>query len=235
MDEECRCLFEEIAMPDFVDAKKGKLRATDLQDSNLVIWYFNGKGQDKDRWQIPRSENQDRFRDLVNATGIARKMVDAALQKLRQADLTIKILEQHFGGPSPSDLTDISGVYNRIQKGLGRQLVICDSRGRRPDGKIARGYVKHHTETDTWGNIHLDFAVLTNVHEAIARTIVHEASHKFGDTKDLAYASESGRYPPKPQLAKENADSYAWAALSFFLGRCVIFNNYHDMVGSTEE
>lgn len=72
------------------------------------------------------------------------------------------------------------------------------------------------------GSIHINFPTLldqSGVPEAsVAKTIIHEASHKFCDTRDFAYADQ----PAYRQLGADairNADSYGYGALSLAYNR----------------
>lgn len=69
------------------------------------------------------------------------------------------------------------------------------------------------------GEIHVGLSLL-EAYSAIsyARVIIHEATHKYLNTNDEAYAHEA-TYPTLA-LSKTliNADSFAWAAVSFYCG-----------------
>ena len=73
------------------------------------------------------------------------------------------------------------------------------------------GYVTRDAQGDTYGRIHLDFGdIWENKIDEVARTIVHEASHKFAHTKDLAYVyQEVNMRELPPGRALTNADSIA--------------------------
>jgi hypothetical protein len=211
-----------------IDESKGKWEET--TDAGLTIWYFDGKGENKKKEAIAASKNINNFQNLVTATRRARLMAEAAGKALETASaVRTTILKNHFANPSPSssDLEQIWKNYQRIQKGLVN-ITICDARGRASD---SRGFVNKNTKYDYHGNIHINFAILDYHEDSVARTIVHEASHKFADTLDVAYAGASS-YPPKDAI--ENADSYAWAALSFLIGRLVIPHNFYDALGFSE-
>ena len=65
------------------------------------------------------------------------------------------------------------------------------------------------------GNVFVRFELLgSRSVDFLARVIVHEATHKFAHTVDIAYARQS-EYSKMPDYrAAENADSYAFAAIS---------------------
>ncbi len=75
------------------------------------------------------------------------------------------------------------------------------------------------------GSIHINFPELLREEKQVselrvARTIIHEASHKFCNTQDHAYADRP-IYRTMPMAeAMWNADSYAYAAVSLYKGRC---------------
>lgn len=73
------------------------------------------------------------------------------------------------------------------------------------------------------GSIHIPFTVFegqgSNLWSdlGLATFILHEASHKFGNTEDHAYTYERSKYRSlQRQLRLENADSYAYAAVSLY-------------------
>lgn len=79
------------------------------------------------------------------------------------------------------------------------------------------------TEQD-YGSIHINFHALLKGADKfsdrqIARTIIHEGSHKFCNTMDHAYTHD-GTYPYLcNSQTLTNADSYAYAAISLAEGR----------------
>lgn len=70
------------------------------------------------------------------------------------------------------------------------------------------------------GSIHLNFLTqladrsVTNLR--VAGTIIHEASHKFCDTRDFAYSQDPGYGTLTTTQALMNADSYAFAAVCLY-------------------
>jgi hypothetical protein len=115
-----------------------------------------------------------------------------------------------------------------------------------------RGETMKHGRTKE--HMHLNLNMLPSVDEsAIARTIIHEASHMFaampgtieykdGTVRNEMYEEFSRYQNQKPQHARACADSYAWAALSLAHGHVVcstvrwedpatnLFNNTFDNV-----
>jgi len=73
------------------------------------------------------------------------------------------------------------------------------------------------------GAIHLNFKVFladSQQHKLhVARTLIHEASHKFVDTYDFAYTHDPAYLTLSKPQAMRNADSYAFAAASCYKGR----------------
>ena len=73
---------------------------------------------------------------------------------------------------------------------------------------------------DEKGSIHINFASLLHGEQyrklQVARTIIHEASHKFCDTRDIAYSFHDGYKSMTRPQALLNADSYAYAAVSLY-------------------
>jgi len=77
-----------------------------------------------------------------------------------------------------------------------------------------------HLAGDKKGSIHLNFPLLLNdpsvTLASVAQTIIHEASHKFCDTRDFHYACSEGYFQMSTAQAVLNADSYGYAAMSLF-------------------
>ena len=71
---------------------------------------------------------------------------------------------------------------------------------------------------EQFGNIKLDFRELadgTHTRLLIASTLIHEATHKMGNTVDHAYAGPL--YEPLTKAQRlNNADSHAWAAICLY-------------------
>jgi Lysine-specific metallo-endopeptidase len=72
------------------------------------------------------------------------------------------------------------------------------------------------------GSIHINFPLLLGTEAFrylhVARTIIHEATHKFADTRDFAYTDDAGYASLSRQQALRNADSHAFAAVSIHKG-----------------
>jgi len=72
------------------------------------------------------------------------------------------------------------------------------------------------------GSIHINFTTLLGEakykHLHVARTIIHETSHKFCDTRDFAYSYEPGYTTLTKARAMNNADSHAYAAVCLYKG-----------------
>jgi hypothetical protein len=82
------------------------------------------------------------------------------------------------------------------------------------------------------GSIHLNFLTqladrsVTNLR--VAGTIIHEASHKFCDTRDFAYSQNAAYGALTSTQALMNADSYAFTAI------CLYKNHvFHDEAAMT--
>ena len=73
---------------------------------------------------------------------------------------------------------------------------------------------------ETKGTIHINFHLLLGRAEfpmmSVAKTLIHEASHKFLDTFDYAYGEEPHYRGMTEAQALRNADSYALAAVSLY-------------------
>jgi len=77
---------------------------------------------------------------------------------------------------------------------------------------MTEGWVGYYSNNTT-GRIHLNSSSLRNEPAGkVARIIVHEATHKFADTDDVAYKWDRLRYNRGGHAGLiNNADSYAWA------------------------
>lgn len=72
------------------------------------------------------------------------------------------------------------------------------------------------------GSIHVQFSYCKEKPmDAMARIIVHEATHKFAGTADYGYAAMNSIKDVPPEKAVRNADSYAFAAMSVYLEKLV--------------
>lgn len=82
------------------------------------------------------------------------------------------------------------------------------------------------------GSIHINFATLLaqpqfqSLH--VARTIIHEASHKFCDTRDFAYSFQPDYATMTRPQALANADSHAYAAVCLY--KDVFFSDAQQML-----
>jgi hypothetical protein len=72
------------------------------------------------------------------------------------------------------------------------------------------------------GSIHIPFsALLQKPNVYVARTLLHEATHKACNTRDVYYAMDNGYKSMSALEALDNADSYAWTALCLYKDRLV--------------
>ena len=128
-------------------------------------------------------------------------------------------------------LNYIIARFEEIQKGLSGQVILCVSKKL---GKNIRG------ETTQKMHLNLD-EISDDTDMAIARTIIHEASHKFagthGDNKynpngpHEVYADSNEYSDQQPFQAKECADSYGWAAMSLSHKHVLIPTNFLNSFG----
>ena len=80
------------------------------------------------------------------------------------------------------------------------------------------------------GEIHVGFTALeAYAYNAYARVIIHEAAHKYLGVTDKKYAHEVADYAALSfSDCIDNADSYAWAALSLEAGHLIIGRDSSD-------
>jgi hypothetical protein len=142
------------------------------------------------------------------------------------------MLNTECGLNAPITLSDVLGLYTvDLYKVYRGGLDIQDAVRRLPgafreDTAVvpegmgpAAGYVKSKDKgaRRIFKSIHIEFSLATIYPRAqMARIIVHEATHKFAGTIDVAYCCE-GQYlqTSKPQRIS-NADSYTYVVLSIY-------------------
>lgn len=107
------------------------------------------------------------------------------------------------------DIIDgVGDAWKEIKKGHGHDAFKALKEIR----TSTRGWVRG-AGTSNVGRIHLNTNVLrTDPAGRVARTIVHEASHKFANTDDVAYKWQGLKNNARGHAGLiNNADSYAWA------------------------
>jgi lysine-specific metallo-endopeptidase family protein len=150
------------------------------------------------------------------------------------------------------DLNHILSFYQATKTGLSGPTTISDAYSDVVKGASAtadRGYVgKRHDHSQPLlpsghfpiftgdlkggtkyspgrlGSVHIDFDLLnTDSKLSIARTIIHESTHKYKDTEDHAYAwyhqttvAGTAYNELTKAEAMDNADSYAYAAICIY-------------------
>ena len=156
-----------------------------------------------------------------------------------EADYFAKTMVQHFGlgKPKGAERTRYLNKIRHIMLGIsfnlntGTYLLDIDNQNRKvqsgrtldptndpkDDLKETEGYItvmKGLGLTIT-GPIHLDFKRAAKYSKtATARVIIHEASHTFCKTEDVAYNWDPAYNMMSLDDAVRNADSYAYAAMS---------------------
>lgn len=83
------------------------------------------------------------------------------------------------------------------------------------------------------GEIHIAFNAMHDCgysYDAIARVIIHEAAHKYLGVSDRLYAHAGGYDALSFAACIDNADSFAWAALSLHAGHLIKGTDSHDDV-----
>jgi hypothetical protein len=156
----------------------------------------------------------------------------------------LTILRTHFRLPAFSanylishfktDMKIVKTIFQLTSHGIGQPITIADSYSAVVDGRRtepAKGYVRARAgavadpvtgkiPTAQKGSIHIDFGVLkttaTSTLLTAARTIIHEGTHKFGLTKDHSYRYNTGYKLLTKAQALDNADSYAYTAVSIY-------------------
>jgi hypothetical protein len=156
----------------------------------------------------------------------------------------LAILQTHFRLPGIStgyklanfgaDLAIITSFFTRTYHGINQPLTIADSYSAVVDGRdaeAANGYVRMKAGAvknpvtrkfvaNQLASIHVNFANLkqsaVSSQLTVARTIIHEGTHKFCDTEDHSYRYDTSYKTLTKAQALDNADSYAYAAVSIY-------------------
>ena len=183
--------------------------------NQLDIWYTEATKPD-----------ESGFGAIVEARELALQMVRATVAALEARNaIASKALAAHFGrldiAKDTGPVKLVVERYHAILRGLSAPFTICLAKSPRM-GKGARGLTSKRLR------IHLNLAILGNHRLALARTIVHEASHAFaglpgyemedGHATVELYAHQKGYQNQCADVAIDCADSYAWAALSIYKG-----------------
>jgi len=187
----------------------------------LTIKFLEARG--------PTGEHVQR---LNRALALARRATADSVLYLRDpanADALYDSIRNEFfqGTRNRRHTVDILGTLALTAEGLHQQINISDVAGR---GLTTEGFADGYTHFSRGvaKSIHLEFMLLGVWSEhAIARILIHEATHKFADTKDYAYMSDPDAWEVlTPSRSIKNADSYAYAALSFHARKIVNFRTF---------
>lgn len=114
-----------------------------------------------------------------------------------------------------SGQTSVPGTEDALGYVTGEKIGIDSttwrSKGQRWGSGITCGF-KH-------GEIHVSFDKHQNFSDiSFAQTIIHEATHKYLNTNDHAYADQAHYSTLSLAQTLDNADSFAWAAVSLYCG-----------------
>jgi hypothetical protein len=111
-------------------------------------------------------------------------------------------------------------VYEKRKKRL------LKLRGDEPEGEVTKKLeseqaieqqymMRKYLESGDTKSIHIEFSYMDKYSiDAMARIILHEATHKFAATADFGYADRDAIRSLKPREAVRNADGFAYAGLS---------------------
>lgn len=167
-----------------------------------------------------------------SAVGKAHSEIWAKKNDLPYKSIVDQVLTTHFqGATDPFYLEIICTLLRLTERGISSDLNVSDIAGRdNSEGSVnfKAGYVKGAPRAQ--GSIHLAFDLTSTYSEtALARIIAHEATHKFADTEDHAYMHEFTKFAAMTQAqACDNADSYAYAAISILRNRLITWQTMRD-------
>jgi hypothetical protein len=147
-----------------------------------------------------------------------------------ESHLTATVNEHFRMGRATETPKERARSLNKIRAGMltlsanlntGMYLIDVDSDNRPPDSDGddfvgTRGYVSNYGAKER-GPIHLDFGLAGQSYSArgLARIIIHEASHRFQYTRDVAYNYNRAVFENMSvDEALANADSWAYTAVS---------------------
>lgn len=150
------------------------------------------------------------------ATTLSPLVQEAVIEHFKLAPLTAANAQSYV------DLFQrLQQVYMMIQAGIGHNIEIVDIPSEvkhRANGAVNFSNARLLDPGDedgprmaNRGRIHINFVSLTTrTPQLVARTIIHEASHKFTGMRDHAYISQRIAYRDlTPEKAQSNADSFA--------------------------
>ena len=97
--------------------------------------------------------------------------------------------------------------------------------------KVLGSFIEAYANTGTSGPVHVSFELAKTYSPLqFARLIVHEASHSYRGTSDVKYAWAADYYSQSPYDMVNNADSYAYAAVSI---GAKTFHDYDSLQGAS--
>jgi hypothetical protein len=184
---------------------------------NLSVKFHSARGM--------KQEERDTIKKCLKKANEAVAMTVDVIAGTKSSSIKGAALFAHFRVSSATapTLATVTTNFNAIRVGLNGPLNISDVYQRNGVGTL--GYVD--TITPLAGparkrSIHLEFNLLKDALRPVASmTIIHEASHKFANTADNAYAYQASYNQLSALQAANNADSYAYFAWSIYLGKVV--------------
>jgi hypothetical protein len=203
-----------------------------------------GKGQIKDQFGpavAAAREITTNTRDLVIGSERDSILWGAGMGDLAPLPaILIQMSNEHFHINLPdvtqanaaqwqSLFTYLKQVYTLILQGIGGTLTIVDVDNSSKDDTNGSVSLRNARLLDPAnadglriadrGRIHINFVwALTRTHQRVARTIIHEASHKFVGARDHAYKYNPAYASLTLEEAKTNADSIACFAYYLWKG-----------------
>lgn len=151
--------------------------------------------------------------DMIQAAlDEARKSAARGMSILRggpSSQQAERLLNEHFHTTGAGMLRDAASRMSEVQSGLSGIVPIEVEGSAFPFGDQTRGYI-YGGPLAGFSDIHLTPRFFGQDVEDQARTLIHEASHKYAGTEDHARNPSSEYWNLSPEMAIENADSYAW-------------------------
>lgn len=170
-----------------------------------------------------REEYLDEIRDTFTKTALGLGSKDITISDcagrervgphLAEGIVPLRAGSQHALEEEAQSLDE---VYEHKQKKLLKIFGEESSKNVELQQWIDQQYlIKKYLESGDTKSIHIEYSYIDKYSiDAMARVILHEATHKFAATADFGYADRDAIKPLRPDEAVKNADGYAYAGLA---------------------
>lgn len=201
------------------------MRSVVWQIDKIVLFY-----RDEPDWM---TQILDKHFCLNRDTNLSSVKVDNKLKNAKErrkylADIRKVMLSTSFHLTTGMYLLDVD-AKNRMTVGdfhidnMGAGWSETNAENKKVVSSNIEGYVQGRSSwrekigISSSGGIHVGFSLFDDFGyspEQMARIIIHEATHKYYKTQDVKYCWDGQYDSQSPELMKNNADSFAFAAMS---------------------